>query len=371
MLEPKFLYDSLKQQGIRFFCGVPDSLLSDFSAYLQTNESNHHICANEGNAIALAAGSYMANGQIPLVYLQNSGQGNTINPLISLTDPSVYGIPMLLLVGWRGEPGRKDEPQHMNQGAVTQAVFDAIGIKNSILPEDPDQIQDYLQKQCEMTMQDKKPVAIMVRKGSFSSYKLPTDPPTSKMGREEAIAEASSALSEDAVVIATTGKISRELYSQREVQKRSGKGDFLTVGSMGHASQIAMGISLEKPQQQVFCFDGDGAALMHMGSMALIGSSKLKNYVHILFNNESHESVGGLPTIGDKISFCGIAESCGYNSIYRIEKKGELSELLKGNLEGPVFIEVIVSKGSRKDLPRPSSTPSERMEHFISFLKDR
>ena len=371
MLDPIFLHNEMKKQGINFYCGVPDSLLSDFSACLQTNEMKHHISPNEGNAVALAAGSYMATGDLPLVYLQNSGQGNTINPLVSLTDPSVYGIPMILLVGWRGEPGRKDEPQHLNQGAVTKGIFDTLGIRNSILPEQPEEIEEYLKKQCDYARIQNQPVAIIVRKGTFSPFALPVADSYEKMSREEAIAEASSALPEETVVVATTGKISRELYSQRKLQGRREANDFLTVGSMGHASQIAMGIALEKPSLQVCCFDGDGAALMHMGGMAVIGTSDLKNYIHIIFNNASHESVGGLPTVGDRVSFTGIATACGYKSVHRIEKPGQLGDILKNPPEGPLFVEVIVSIGSRDDLARPAESPRERLKQFTSYLQEK
>ena len=378
MIEPQFFHETLNNAGVIFFTGVPDSLLSDFSAYIQENVPHHVIAANEGNAVALAAGSYLATGKPALVYLQNSGLGNTINPLISLTDPEVNGIPMLLLVGWRGEPGKKDEPQHIRQGELTTAIFDSIGTPWSILPDEPETMVKAVEESLALSFRQKKPVALIVRKGTFSSYKMSGKPEHSAdsapsasnpISREEAVIAAAEALPGDAVVVATTGKIGRELYTHR-ISISNGEefpGDFLSVGSMGHTSQIALGIAMEKPATPVYCFDGDGAVIMHMGALAIIGSSGCENLVHIVFNNAAHDSVGGQPTVADRVLLTSVAAACGYSSV-KVNTVEGLKKAIKNNQPGPRFIEVIVAKGSRADLIRPGSTPLERKSRFMEYL---
>lgn len=375
MVQCDQFYKILTQRGISFFAGVPDSLLKDFCAYVtdHTPEDRHIIAANEGGAVALAAGHYLATGNCGLVYMQNSGQGNAVNPLVSLADPEVYSIPMLLMIGWRGEPEVNDEPQHAKQGKITLQLLNALNIPYRILPDRIEEAECCLDYLFNEIAAHKCPVALVIRKGVFETYKLQkTSNDLSDFSRESAIKKIIDSLDSNDIIISSTGMISRELYEYRNAIGCSHSSDFLTVGSMGHASQIAMGIALEKPDRRVFCLDGDGAALMHLGSMALIGSRNLKNYKHIILNNAAHDSVGGQPTAGGEISFTKIADACGYKETWSVKTKEELEEILPQlySSSGPSLLEVQVRKGARKDLGRPKTTPSENkiifMKHLVS-----
>ena len=328
--------------GVEFFTGVPDSLLKSFCAYVTDKCGNNHvIAANEGGAVALAAGHYLATGKPALVYMQNSGQGNAVNPLASLADPDVYSMPMILLVGWRGEPGVHDEPQHVKQGKVTISLFETLGIPTEILPDDDAAAADMARKMVEQAKAESRPVALVVRKGLFAEYKLQNKKPDiAALPREQAIEDILKSLPEDAVVVATTGMISREVYETRERLGQDHSRDFLTVGSMGHAIMIALGIAKAQPNRRVFCLDGDGAGIMQMGNMAIAGQSGCANLTHIVLNNAAHDSVGGQPTVGGAIDLPAIAAACGYN-----------------RLGSPVFKEIKVAKGARKDLGRPKEPP--------------
>ena len=264
--------ECLQEAGINFFTGVPDSLLKSFCAYVtDTCGKNHVIAANEGGAVGLAAGRYLATGKPALVYMQNSGQGNAVNPLCSLVDPDVYSIPMVLLVGWRGEPGVKDEPQHVKQGKVTVSLFETLGIPTEVLPDDESAALELTRKMVERAKTESRPVALVVRKGLFAEYKLQNKKPDiASLPREQAIEGVLRALPKDAVVVSTTGMISREVYETRERLGQDHSHDFLTVGSMGHASMIALGIAKAQPNRKVYCLDGDGASIMQMGNMAIV-----------------------------------------------------------------------------------------------------
>ncbi|KAA6332252.1 Pyruvate dehydrogenase [termite gut metagenome] len=374
MLSPKYFIKTLKKNNIEFFTGVPDSLLKNICAYISDHfvTQNNIIAANEGAAIGLAAGYYMATGKIPVVYMQNSGLGNTINPLLSLTDKEVYNIPLILLVGWRGEPGIKDEPQHIKQGKVTIPLLDTIGINNIVLSKKEEIFKEQLETALDHIKKTKEPFAFVVQKDVFDDYKLKREGVDNKslMSRESAIQVVLDSMTDTDIVVSTTGMISRELFEYRELKKQGHEKDFLTVGSMGHASQIALSIALQKSERKVFCFDGDGAALMHMGSMATIGSIKPKNYVHIVFNNGAHDSVGGQPTVGLRIKFPQVALSCGYTLAISVEDESLLKESLTeiNFLEGPVFFEIKVKKGARKNLGRPTTSPVENKNNFMDFL---
>lgn len=374
MLSPHDFYASCAEQGIRFFVGVPDSLLQHFCAYLTDHlpSQSHVIAANEGGAVGLAAGHYLATGNPALVYLQNSGQGNAINPLLSLADPEVYGIPMLLLVGWRGEPGVHDEPQHVKQGRVIKAIFDAMEIPYEILDGDYNTAADQVVRMLALARQENQPVALICRKGTFAKYTMQkaTENPY-PLSREEAIEQIASSTTLQTVIIASTGHISRELY---EYRARKGDGhahDFLTVGAMGHGSQIALGITLAQPERPVYCLDGDGALLMHMGAMSLIGQSRCRNFRHVVLNNGAHGSVGGQPTVGFSVSLIDIARGCGYASVQSVNTleglKGALA--IMNETTGPAFLEVKVSTKVRKDLGRPTTSPSENKNMVMKFLE--
>jgi phosphonopyruvate decarboxylase len=372
MINCKEFYNYLIKNNIEFFTGVPDSLLKDFCAFVtdNTDEKNNIIAANEGNSIALAAGHYLATEKIGLVYMQNSGLGNVINPLTSLTDPDVYSVPMLLLIGWRGEPGVKDEPQHVKMGKATLDVLESIKIPYKILNDNFEEIikeaKDYME-------QNNAPYAIVVKKGTFEEYKLQNKKHTNyELNREEAIKTIVPLLGEMDIVVSTTGKTSRELFEFRKEIGQGHEKDFLTVGSMGHSSSVALGIALEKPNRTVYCFDGDGALIMHMGALSTISSLRPKNFKHIIFNNFAHDSVGGQPTNTANIDIPAIAKANGYMGVFSAETKEQIVEYINKikEMDGPVLLEVKVNKGARKDLGRPTVTPIENKESFMKFIQD-
>ena len=370
MIEVKNAYDALVASGIDLFTGVPDSLLKNFCAYVTDTAPRHKhiIAANEGNAVGIAAGHYLATGKPALVYMQNSGLGNTVNPLLSLADEKVYSIPMVLMVGWRGEPGVHDEPQHVKQGEVTTTLLEAMQIPYVILDD-----ESQIRSQVALAMERKAPTALVIRKGTFGKYQLQhvstNDCP---LCREEALKLVVDHLHSDDVIVSTTGKLSRELFEYREALQQGHGHDFLTVGSMGHSSSIALGIALEKPGRRVFCFDGDGAFIMHTGALGIVASMQPKNFFHILFNNGAHESVGGQPTIGFDIDTTGIAKANGYRHTLTATTKEEMVATLQQleQLEGPVLLELRVSINSRDDLGRPTTTPIENKEAFMAFLNE-
>ncbi len=373
MLTPAFFIEKLKENGIDCFAGVPDSLLKNVCAYITDHSDSGHniITANEGAAIGFAAGHYLATGQPACVYMQNSGEGNTINPLASLTDKDVYNIPVLLVIGWRGRPGVHDEPQHVKQGKVTLGLLDVMGIGYEVLSKEEDQAAAQIDRAV-AALRNNEVFALVIEKDTFYDYKLQNiEVNNLTMTREEAIKEVASVLGGKDVIVSTTGMISRELFEAREAWGQGHERDFLTVGSMGHASQIALGIALEKVDRKVWCFDGDGATIMHMGSMAIVASKKPVNYIHVVFNNGAHDSVGGQPTVGLKIDLPAIAKASGYNAVYSVSTKDELQNILStlSGMTGPVLLEVKVKKGNRKDLGRPTTTPVQNKEALMAFLK--
>ena len=373
MLNCKEFFDLLHGEGIDFFSGVPDSLLKFFNSYILDNvdQNQHIIAANEGNAIALASGYYLATTKIGLVYMQNSGLGNAINPLVSLSDKEVYGIPVLLLIGWRGEPGLKDEPQHQKQGKITLKLLETLDIPYEILTKDIEDTKMKLSYAIKYMNKFNAPFALVVKKGTFEKYEQINESQQNyELSREKAINLIIDNLDEQDVVVSTTGMISRELFESRTQKNQKHETDFLTVGSMGHASQIALGIAISNPKKQVFCLDGDGSVIMHMGSLGIIGSKQLKNFKHIILNNESHDSVGGQPTVGNIINFVSLAKSCKYKNSFKVLTEIELNKKmlkLKSD-DGPILLEIMVNRGNRKDLGRPTKTPKENMNLFMNFL---
>ena len=373
MFSPAFFVETLKRHGVDFYAGVPDSLLKNICAYITDHfDAQHHIItANEGAAIGLAAGHYLATGKPACVYMQNSGEGNIINPLASLTDPEVYNIPVLLLVGWRGRPGVHDEPQHKKQGQVTTALLDVMGIDYEVLSKEESDAEKQIEK-AEEALLGKKVFALVIEKDTFEAYTL-RNAETNRltMSREDAIRTVAEALGDKDCIVSTTGMISRELFEYRTAMAQSHERDFLTVGSMGHASQIALGIALAQPMRRVWCFDGDGAAIMHMGSMAIVADKSPGNYIHVVFNNGAHDSVGGQPTVGLKIDLPAVAQAVGYKAAFTVDRKEDLIAILDrvNDLEGPVFLEVRVKKGNRKDLGRPTTSPVQNKEALMQFLK--
>lgn len=375
MISPKFFIDKLEENNINFFTGVPDSLLKNICAYIEDNKDENHniIAANEGAAMGLATGHYLATGEIPVVYMQNSGEGNIINPLASLTDKEVYNIPILLIIGWRGRPGVHDEPQHIKQGKVTLPLLETMGIKYTILSKDENEFTNQLNDVIGYMAKTKESFAFVVEKDTFEDYKLQNNQQYEnlEMSREEAIQIVADSLDENTVIVSTTGMISRELFEYRANSNQTHEKDFLTVGSMGHASQIALGIALEKSNHKIYCFDGDGATIMHMGSMAIIGSKHPENYIHIIFNNGAHDSVGGQPTVGLQINIPEIAKALNYKKVFSIKDRMSLKEVLNkiNNEKGPIMLEIQVKKGNRKDLGRPTTTPIQNKESLMKFLE--
>ena len=374
MIRPAFFYDSLVAGGIDFFTGVPDSLLKSFCAYVtdHADERHHIIAANEGGAIGLATGYHFATGNIPLVYMQNSGEGNAVNPLLSLTDPDVYSVPLVLVICWRGMPGVHDEPQHVKQGKVTLALLDAMQIPYAVASDDEAELQKQLATCIASVKERHAAYALVIRKGTFSDYALEhTIPVPGEMTREEAIEHIMLEAPPSAAFVSTTGMASRELFELRVKHGMGHEKDFLTVGSMGHASQIALAIALQQPWRKVYCIDGDGAAIMHMGGMAIIGSRGPRNLVHIIMNNGAHDSVGGQPTVGRQINLPLIAKACGYQQGYSVSTPTELGTALEKSAKtnGLCFLEIKVKKGARKDLGRPTTTPLENKQAFMEFLQ--
>lgn len=381
MVRPEFFVNTLKEHKIDFYAGVPDSLLKNICAYITDNlpAEQNIIAANEGGAMGIAAGYHLATGKIPVVYMQNSGEGNIINPLASLTDKEVYNIPVLLVIGWRGRPGVHDEPQHVKQGKVTTGLLNTMGINYAILPKDEEGAAKQIKIAADFMKKTNECYALVIEKDTFDSYTLSNSSNSSNtsnhnlvMTREEAIQKAAASIEDTACIVSTTGMISRELFEARTAWNQGHERDFLTVGSMGHASQIALGIALQKPDRKVYCFDGDGASIMHMGNMAITASMKCKNYVHVVFNNGAHDSVGGQPTVGLKIDLCAVAKAVGYVATYSVETLETLTETLETikTVEGPILLQVCVKKGNRKDLGRPTTTPIQNKEALMAFLKD-
>ena len=377
MIKPSFFIEKLRENGINCFAGVPDSLLKNMCAYITDHFDEQHniIAANEGAAVGLAAGHYLATGQPACVYMQNSGEGNIINPLASLTDPEVYNIPVLLLIGWRGRPGVHDEPQHVKQGKVTTGLLNTMGINYDVLSKEEDKAEKQIAKAV-AALKNKDVYALVIEKDTFEDYKLQNvEENDLTMSREEAIQIVAATLGEKDCIVSTTGMISRELFEYRAAMNQGHERDFLTVGSMGHASQIALGIAIAKPDRNVWCFDGDGAAIMHMGSMSIVANKAPKNYIHVVFNNGAHDSVGGQPTVGLKIDLPAVAKAVGYKDAITVSSKevleNELSALNSrlSSLGGPVLLEVKVKKGNRKDLGRPTTTPIQNKEALMDFLK--
>lgn len=373
MVRPEFFVNTLKEHGIDFYAGVPDSLLKNICAYITDNlpAEQNIIAANEG-AMGIAAGYHLATGKVAVVYIQNSGEGNIINPLASLTDKEVYNIPVLLVIGWRGHPGVYDEPQHIKQGKVTIGLLNTMGINYAILPKEEEDAAKQIKIAADFMKVTNECYALVIEKDTFDTYKLrDVEMNDLTMSREEAIRKVASNIEDNACIVSTTGMISRELFEARTTWNQGHERDFLTVGSMGHASQIALGIALQKPERRVYCFDGDGASIMHMGNMAIVASMKCKNYVHIVFNNGAHDSVGGQPTVGLKIDLCAVAKAVGYVATCSVETMEELEARLPEikNAEGPVLLQVCVKKGNRKNLGRPTTTPIQNKESFMAFLQ--
>ena len=374
-IDANFLFDKLKNNNINFFTGVPDSLLKDFCAYVSDNceKDKHVIASNEGNAIAIGAGYYFGTKEIPLVYLQNSGFGNTINPITSLLTESVYNIPMLILIGWRGQPGKKDEPQHFMMGKQMEELLESLKLKYSILPDYNEGVEINLKEAVDYMKSTSKPYIFLVQNHSFNKYKLNEQQNLEYIfSREQILHMIMKNITNNEILVSTTGMLSRELYEYRK-QKNEPIKDILNVGSMGHCSSIGLGLSISNKNKNILTLDGDGSVLMHMGSMAINGCSGCKNFKHIIFNNGAHDSVGGQKTEGFNVNFENIAIGCNYNIIkcndYNSEEEivRSIKELLIN--DGPILLELRCKKGARTDLGRPENFKIMKEEFFNEWLK--
>lgn len=370
--------DFVKIIGGEFFTGVPDSLLKPLVDYLidncQDNE-NHVIAANEGNAVAMGAGYHLATGKVPVIYMQNSGEGNAVNPIASLLHPKVYGIPELFIIGWRGEPGVKDEPQHVFQGEITLKLLEILEIKyyvirDNITLQELSRMMEIIQK----LLQQGKSAALVVAKGALIYEKKKYA--NSYLMKREDILEHILAVTGDNPIISTTGKASRELFELREKNKlvddvNVHSRDFLTVGSMGHSSSIALGMALQLPEKNIWCIDGDGAILMHGGAMAVIGKAQPENLIHVVINNEAHESVGGQPTAANAVNLTAMATACGYKYAHCVADFTSLDKILEeyAELKGLRFLEIKAAIGSRTNLGRPSISPSYNKRLFTEAVQ--
>lgn len=360
-----------------FYTGVPDSLLQPLCNYLMKHygvDKKHHVIgANEGNCVAMAAGYHLATGKYPVVYMQNSGEGNAVNPIASLLHEKVYAIPAIFVIGWRGEPGKKDEPQHIFQGEITRSLLSLLSIESYVVGKETTVTElARVRATFEEQLSKGQSVAFVIQKGALTNDEEMVYSNAYHMTREAVVRAVSEVAKEDPI-ISTTGKASRELFEAREARGEGHQYDFLTVGSMGHASSIACAIAAQKPETKIWCVDGDGALIMHMGAMAVVGRLQPDNLVHILINNEAHETVGGLPTAADAVSLSEIAKACGYQVIPKVEEETELLEALKKCRDSRklTFLEVDCALGARADLGRPTTSARENKEQFMQYLKQR
>lgn len=373
MLDPRVFTERLTAIGFTLFAGVPDSLLKEVCSCIDDTvpSEQHIIAANEGGAIGLAAGHYLGTGEAAVVYMQNSGLGNAVNPLLSLADPAVYSIPMLLIVGWRGEPGVQDEPQHKKQGAVQVPLLSALGYPFDVLADEGATAARQLEGLSAIMRQDSTPVVLVVRRNTFSAYTRESLEPVSpyKMTREQALVSILDSIGPDDRIVSTTGKTSRELYELREARGEGHERDFLTVGCMGHASMIATGLarSLSHP---VVCVDGDGAVLMHTGALGIAAVHAPENFLHVVINNGAHDSVGGQPTIGHSLRMDILARQFGYREAAVAESAESINAAIRNlrNKGGPALLEIRVAKGARKDLGRPTTSPRRNKESFRNAI---
>jgi len=374
MIDPQAFLQYLTSEGLNSFFGVPDSLLKSLNSEIAASEDvrDHVVCANEGAAVGCAVGHFLGSGDMAVVYLQNSGLGNTVNPLLSIADPSVYSVPMLIVIGWRGEPGVKDEPQHMRQGELTAQLLNDLGVvTRSVTREDHADWREKVGFLIDWSRRERRAVALVVGKDTFQlsqkSKNLSSGP--NQLLRESALEIVISKIPPEDLTVATTGMLGRELYELRNSQKEDVR-DFLNIGGMGHTSSIALGLSLAQPGRRIWCLDGDGSAIMHLGSLAVIAGEKPKNLKHIIFNNRAHDSVGGQPTAAESFSFAPVATALGYELGLTATTDDEITNGVEKLLErsGPALLEINIRRGSRKDLGRPRESPRELIDKMMITL---
>lgn len=377
MIDPAQFIKQVRRHGVTMYAGVPDSLLKELNAYILTElpRDQHVIAANEGAAVAIAMGHYLRTGTPAMVYLQNSGIGNAVNPLLSLADPDVYGTPMVVVVGWRGQPGVKDEPQHIKQGRVMEVLLNALDLPWAVLPPEPAAAEATMAEAVKTALDGNTPYVILVEKGTFadagsSAHRLIGM--ENLPSREDALIAMADAVGPEAIIVSTTGMLSRELFEYRERSGQPADRDFLTVGGMGHACSIALGIAMRESEREVWCFDGDGALLMHLGSLAVIADHAPPRYFHVVFNNGVHDSVGGQPTSVSAVDVAAAARALGYTYASTTH---DLSEVADAVAElrahgGPALLELKVRPGNRAGIGRPTRTPAESKRAFMEALQN-
>lgn len=375
MVSCEELFRTFRKFGFNFYTGIPCSIFKDWINFIvERKDTQHVIGTSEGETIAIATGYYLASKDFPVVYMQNSGLGNSVNPLTSLTAPEVFGIPFLLLISWRGEPRLEDEPEHKKMGKITTNILDTLHIPYSIMPDNIEGIEATLGEAKRFMQQKSTPYAILIGKGTIGKYdkvqKKIRFPST--ISREEAIKLAADKLHKSGLIVSTTGKISRELFEYIESTRRNHQNIFYTVGSMGCSTGIALGLALRKKKKKIFLFDGDGACLMKLGSMATVGHYFPANFFHILFDNQCYDSTGGQPTVSKTVDFVGIAESCNYRYAELATSHEELEYSLNRLIRkrGPYMLVAKVKSGARDNLGRPTIKPQENKEKFIDFIKE-
>ena len=373
MINCNDLANVFKKNDLTFFTGIPDSTFKDWIGFLSDeNDLTNIVACNECEAVAISAGYHLATGKIGVVYMQNAGLGKTVNPITSLTSKEIYAIPILLMIGWRGQPGEKDEPQHKMMGRITLQLLNILEIPYRILSYNIEEAEKIIMEMKKITQEEKSPVAIIIKENTFERYiSKNISEEKYEMNREDAIKTIIDNIDSRNIIISTTGKTSRELFEQRIIRGEISR-DFLTVGSMGCSASIAAEIALQKPRKKIYCFDGDGAVLMQMGALSTIGTYKPKNFTHVIFDNESYDSTGGQPTNSPNVNFEQVARACGYNQVKTVETKEDLINSVKKmkSLMGPNMVIVKVKKGARKNLGRPTSTPIENKESFVRFLNE-
>jgi phosphonopyruvate decarboxylase len=373
MITCEQLFEIFNKNGINFFTGVPDSTFKDWMTFLADEHEKrltNRIAPSECEAIAFASGYNVSTGNIPIVYMQNSGLGKCVNPLTSLADKEVYSIPMVLMIGWRGEPGKHDEPQHKKMGRITLPLLETLEIPHQVLPQDLGEIEKIITEMTQKARSTSSPVAIVVNSDTLEKYKSSRLPQKRyEMTREEALSLVAGSLRRSDIVVSTTGKCSRELYEFRERNNQAQR-DFLQVGSMGCCASQAFEIACQKKDKRVFAFDGDGAVLMQLGALSTIGNCHPSNFYHIVFDNESYESTGEQPSLSSTVNLPRVALACGYESSFQVSDKYELTETLKvlDKIKGPYMLVIKCNPGSRQDLSRPKSTPTENKEAFIKHI---
>jgi phosphonopyruvate decarboxylase len=369
---PRGLVDVLVSCGVRFATGVPDSLLAPLCDQVDDRRSIQHIiAASEGSALALGGGHYLATGQRPLIYMQNSGLPNAINPYLSMCHPSAYAIPSIWVIGWRGEPGVPDEPQHRAIGAATEGLLALLNVPVFMLRSgDADELD-----RLEAWMQDREQgtVAVLVSARAVDAdRRAPRRLEARPLKRREVLEHLVTGLDEEDTIFAGIGHVGRELLAVRGGAPTEFAGDLLCVGGMGHASQFALGFALARPERRVWCLDGDGAFTMHMGACSWLTRHPEQRFIHVLFDNGVHASVGGQPVCGQAVDFGRIAGALGYQHIERVSTLPAAQAALDQARarRAPTFLWCMVDERSASGLPRPRLELAARRELFWSLHGD-